>query len=374
MTEETFTPIGETAVVQQFVLHRQFPFAEVDIGHRKVRHHEPGVYIGLPDESYFQDPALGSSDIKRLLVSAPDYWDGSLYNPKRQPDGSRYLDRGHGLHALLLMGETFFRDRYVRRIQKEDYPAALITMDDLKKALRDVGGAVSGRKEELIARLKEFSTRYTIWDDLVAAQEREGKVILEADDYDRILIADYHIRMNPKLQRCFRNGIPEVAIFWEQDGVRFRSKLDYLSTYATADLKSFTNKLRRPVSDAINMAFWGDRHDLQASLYLNARVMARELVAQGRVFGEVDREWLARVVNVENDVFALIYHQLSGAVVTRGKFVRRGGYVDGAASVKVAHAADIWRENFKRFGLEFWVDMSEIDEVTEDDAPGWVRW
>ena len=354
--------------------HADWPCAVVDLGHRKVLHHDAGVYFGLPDDNYFCDPALGSSDIKNLKISAPDYWHASLYNPARDNDSTRYTERGHGLHSCLLFGEEHFRKQFARKLQKDEHKDALITIDDIKRELRARGLSISGTKAEVAKRLRDAVPRVKIFDDLVEFQTKGGKTVLTAEDYDRILIADQMVRRNPKLENVFRNGVPEVAIFWEQDGVRFRSKLDYLAPRATVDLKSFSNSLRRPVDRAIDMIFWSDRHDLQASLYLTARAQMRRFVEEGRVFGEIDMDWLRKAAAVDDDVFVFLYHQLSGAVVTRAKFIRRGGHVDGATSVHVAEAANIWRENWKLFGPGLWVDMSDITEITEEDVPGWLRW
>lgn len=340
----------------------------------RIVKHEPGVYFGLPDAEYFKDPALGSTDIKRLIISPADYWGGSLYNPHREQESSRYLDRGHGIHAYVLFGHEFFERHYERQIQKSDFPDALVTIDDLRRALRQIEMAVSGKKEELIARIKSSSTRFQIWDDLVAAQEKTGKTILKPDDCDRILIAAAMIQKNPALANCFENGIPEVSIFWEQDGVRFRSRIDWLRLNSSVDLKSFTNPMDRPMAQAIESSFWNQRHDLQASLYLTARTVMRRFIKEGRVFGDVDRDWLNKLAEVEDDVFVFVYFKMEGATVTRGKWIRRGGHIDGAAGVIIERAADIWRENWKLFGDSMWVDMAPLEEMTENEVPGWIRW
>lgn len=348
--------------------------AVVEQAKPRIIHHEPGVYFGLPDDDYFRDPALGSTDIKRLLISPADYWGESLYNPQREQETSRYLERGHGIHAHVLFGPEFFARHYERKLQRKDFPNALATIEDLRGALRKIEMAVSGKKEELIARVKSSSTRFQIWDDLVDAQQKTGKTILNPDDYDRILIAAAMIQKNPALAKCFEHGVPEVSIFWEVDGVRFRARIDYLRLNSSIDLKSFTNPMNRPMAQAIESSFWNNRYDLQASLYLTARTVMRRFIREGRVFGAVDREWLKKVADVEDDVFVFVFFKMEGATVTRGKWIRRGGHIDGAAGVIVERAANIWRENYKIFGEEMWVDMTPIEEMTENEVPGWIRW
>lgn len=336
--------------------------------------HEPGAYFSLPDESYFQDPALGSTCIKRLLISPADYWCESLYNPKREPEKSRYLDRGHGIHAMVLFGEEFFDQHYARELQRKEHPDALATMEDMKGALRQVGLSTTGKKDDLAARLREGAPRFKLFDDMVAEQVKSGKTILKPDDYDRIIIASAMIKKNPALANCFTNGVPEVSVFWEEDGVRFRARFDYLRLQSTIDLKSFSNKMDRPIGQAIMSTFFNQRHDLQASHYMSARAMLSRFVAEGRVFGDIDRGWLRKVAEFQNAPFVFVYHQLSGSTVTRGLTVTPGSHIDGAATTMVKRAADIWRENYKIFGTEMWVDMTPLEEVVAEDVPGWLKW
>ncbi len=44
-----------------------------------------GIYFGLDEVRYHSDPAVGSTDIRRLRRSAPDYWWHSHMNPARPP-------------------------------------------------------------------------------------------------------------------------------------------------------------------------------------------------------------------------------------------------------------------------------------------------
>ena len=74
-----------------------------------------GVYVGLSNERYHADPALGSSNIRDILKGANLYWFKSWMNPTRAPDKatpSKIL--GSATHALLLDGWDVFKDAYLR--------------------------------------------------------------------------------------------------------------------------------------------------------------------------------------------------------------------------------------------------------------------
>lgn len=364
MSLETF-PLTTLGAAAETVVQRVKP--------KQIIRHEPGLYFGLPEEAYFADDALGSTDLKRLLISPADFWDGSLWNPCREDAATRYKTRGTALHTHILIGEEAFHQRYARALDKDDHPDALITADDLKRALREIGGAVSGTKDVLIERLTNLSTRFKIWDLMVAEQVATGKIILPADDYDRVVRASAMIKRNPSLERCFERGMPEVSVFWEADGVRFRARFDYLRMTSIVDLKSFSNSLDKPIELAIKSAFWNGRHDMQASHYLNARHVARRFIRAGRVFGDVDMDWLNRLAEVDQYSFVFVYHTLSGATVTRGLQIHPGHMIDGAASVDIGKAIDVYKRHYDVFGEDMWVDMEPIYDMTDDDIPLWLR-
>jgi hypothetical protein len=129
----------------------------------RIIRHEDGVYFGLSDEAYFADDALGYTDHKRLLLSGAEYWYYSLRNPHRpEDDETRARRNGHAFHTCILFGLEEFKRRYVCELSRDDYPDALVTVDDIKRELRKIGASVSGTKSDLIARLKGLSTRFTI--------------------------------------------------------------------------------------------------------------------------------------------------------------------------------------------------------------------
>lgn len=337
--------------------------------------HEPGVYIGLPTSEYFTGHALGSTCLRNLLISPAVYWTESGFNPNRPTRKTRFMDRGSALHALVLEGRAVFDAQYVRELLREDYPEALVTMDDMRGALRDAGLPPSGKtKAELVARIRE-NLNMPIWDDLVAEHEGNGKTILKAADYDKILIASEMIKGNPALENCFENGLPEVSVFWEENGVPFRARFDYLRLNSIIDLKSFSNPMKMQLPELIGKSFANRHQEIQVSHYFNAREKARQFIRYGRVFGDVDMDWLNKLADVDDYLFTLVYYLFddAGAVVTQGKTIRRGGYIDGYGSANVARATDIWRENYARFGCGLWVDMTPLSELTEDDLPAWFR-
>jgi hypothetical protein len=341
---------------------------------REIIQHEPGVYLDMPDEEYHADDALGSTDIRHLVISGSDYWWRSKYNPFRDKEETKAQRNGHALHHRVLFGEAEFHRRYARKLVRDEHPDALVTADDLKRALSSIGGDTKGLKAELAARLLNMSTRFRVWDAMVAEQESAGRVLLDAADYDRILISTAMIEKNPSLAHCFQNGMPEVSVFWKIDGVRFKARFDYMRLNAIIDMKSFTNTMDKPVEQAIRNDFGWKRLDLQASHYLNARQRARAHIHEGRVFGDGDREWLLRLAEVETFTFVFVFYSVAGAAIARGWQYDPGTELDQIALIEIEHAVDVYKGYRDRFGLnQVWVDQTPVKTVEPSDIPHWVR-
>jgi hypothetical protein len=338
---------------------------------RTIRH-EDGTYFNLSESSYYADDALGSSDLKRLTISGADYWYYSLLNPERPDDETRARRNGTALHCCVLFGSDEFHRRYICEVSKADYPEALVTVDDIKRELRANGGTVSGSKGELTARLRSFGD-YTFWDDLVSEQEASGKIVLKREDYSRIVIASEMIKRNPELESCFENGVPEVSVFWTVDGVRFRARFDYLRMFAVIDLKSFTNVMDKPIDLAINSAIFNHRYDVQSHHYLNARERMREHIRAGRVFGDIDRDWLNKLAAVDDYLFTFVFYTVNGAPIARAVDVPPGGMVDGAAGADVARAIETYKKYRAHYGDGLWVDLTPRRTLGDEDVPGWMR-
>lgn len=74
---------------------------------------EDGIYFGMPAATYHAAPHAGSSSIKQLYSSPPDYWFDSAMNPLREPEEESFaLQFGSALHDRILYGEEFFRKNY----------------------------------------------------------------------------------------------------------------------------------------------------------------------------------------------------------------------------------------------------------------------
>ncbi len=355
--------------------------------------HADGVYFGMPDSEYHSDPALGSTDIRRLLVSPSDYWWYSQYNglrPLREEDeGTPAQIRGRAIHSFVLMGPEDFDRQYCRAPQKADHPDALVTVDDLKRVLKSHNLEISGLKADLVKRVRTRLPKYRIWESVVEEAEASGKILLPPRTYDEIIVSSAMITKNPSLAHAFKGGQPEVSVFWTSRGIRCKCRFDYLKVRAIGDLKSFTNTLDQPVHRAITRSIANHRYDIQASWYLNGRERAREAIRRGDVFGparvgqfylptllteqeEIDLEWLQKIALQDAYTFVFVFYGVSGAPVARAMQFDPATEADHVCAREIEHALDLYEECMNRFGTDMWVDTTPVHILGPGDFPSWM--
>ena len=320
--EDTFTPIGEAAEAVVEKVAKKIAYAD-------------GVYFGLEEDKYHADPALGSTSMKTLAVSPPDYWAGSPHNPDREPDEdtpSRLF--GRALHKFLLEGEEAFADVYA--------------------PTRHNGSTKDGKAER-------------------AAIAEEGKTAIRGDDYDRILKSGPAIRRNPDFNFAFSGGMPEVSIFWTRDGIRRKARIDYLKPRASVDLKSVANQQRREFPEACRRAIADFRYDVQAAHYNEAREQLRAFYAKGFWEGDHDEALFERIVGANTWSFVWLFYQTSGAPIAYGTYVNSGHSLLDYGKATIARAEENYRAYVERFGLDQpWYLTEPMRELDIQEMPKWA--
>ena len=209
--------------------------------------HPDGVYPNLPEDEYHDDDAVGGSTINLLRQNPSDFYHRSPMNPNRpERKSSTAQEFGRALHMATLESRQKFSACFVRR------PDGLARLD---------------------AKAKE---KYC----------PNGEVMLDGEDYDRIITAADLIAKHPELAAAFEGGMPEVSVFWPHvmdDGfiVRCKARFDFLKPRGIGDLKSIRNYMGRPFAEACARAIVEWRYDLQAAHYLEGRSAMAGLVADG---------------------------------------------------------------------------------------------
>lgn len=346
--------------------------------------HAPGIYFGMSDVEYHADPALGSTSIKAIAIDAVEYQFDRLYGEDKDSDALLF---GQAIHARMLEGRAVFESKFCKEFDKTEHPDALTTTDDLKKWLDKYGqDKLSGKKkEDLIAMVRNIDPDQPIAGDLRAAWDKEnaGKIQLKPKRWAQIEVAAKWVQRDPLLSAVmedgtFTHGAPEVSIFYEDRGVRLKARFDRLLRHAIVDLKSFApifgGRIDGPDGTALK-TIGRMKYDVQAADYLRAWERAKQLHADGLVFGDPPFDsFLAECFAREEPSWIWIMVKTKGApqplvIDWQAKFAK------AAAADQVEEAIETYIRLRDEFGdNQEWVPMRPAITVTDGDLPGyWGR-
>jgi hypothetical protein len=311
-------------------------------------------------------------------------------NPLREPQAETpALLFGRALHKLVLEGPEAFARDYKRAPQKEDYPEALDTATEIKAALRSLGQKLVGNKPELIERLRFADPGAVFWDDILNNHTADcaatGATSLKPADYARIVAGAAYIAGDERVRAAFQGGKPEVSVFWQQDGVPMKARLDYVRLGKGADgapvglitdLKSFANILDKPPEQAVISAIANTRLDIQAAAYLQGVAKIPEMFAAGQVYGadSINTEWLQTLCTmpIERWSFNWVFYE-KDAPISMLRSTKPGSPMITGATMNVLSAQQAYRENMAAFGTAWrFVDPMPDPEVSETDLPKWM--
>lgn len=340
---------------------------------------EPGIYFGLSDSAYHADPALGSTDIRRLLTAPSEFHYSWAGNPDReQQEDTEALTFGRAVHRLVLEGTQAFEAEYA---PKPDGPDVLVTAADMQAWLRGRGLLDKGSKEALADRILAIDPRVKIQDVIVAEHKRNGRRILTDAAYRRIMLASAYITKNPHLSRSFSGGHSEVSVFWVRRGIRLKCRFDYLRVIkwqerrcaVISDLKSFGSRIKpgQALAQAVTEAAGGYRH--QPAHYMDGLFHAKKLIHQGLYHGDVDLDWLQKVETAQTMLFAFVFYKSAGSPYAQAKILQRENPILESARVDIERALDVFHSYHQHFGAAGpWVTLDPPEELSIEELPRWM--
>lgn len=291
---------------------------------------EDGIYFGLPEADHHADPALGSSDHKALLISPPRWWLASAHAAEFRgnielelnPEESAAKTFGRAAHVLTLEGEETFRARYW--CEEDPPPGTLCTKEDIADAYLEKTGrrlfrGLSFTDMETEARIAGITGLLSQWkaDKLL---ENAGKEELSRSWMTTLRLLELMLNVSRESfggksirERFLTGGVPEVTVIVTlDDGVRIKGRFDYLRIKALIDVKTFMARDDEETIAAFGRSISNFGYDLQAALYLELREHIPRLVEEGRVFGDHDPEWLAKVAAHREVTWAWVALQTAG--------------------------------------------------------------
>lgn len=341
-------------------------------------HPEPGVYFNMSFEDYLAIPALQSSTIKLLLVSGPNFWQGSWLNPFRRARDTKPFSHGRAYHKRVLEGSAAFYGIYAPDYEDDGSPDVLRSTEDIKQALIRMGLPSSfANKGEGAQRLLARAPQKKIRDVLEAKHRAKfpGREFLNPDLVREIEVGAKAIECNPYLNHWLKGGYPEVTVIWFQDGVLCKCRFDYLKIAAAADLKTFANEKGKRIEKAIDMAVAGYKVFIQSGFYLHGAEQARQLIDDGKVFGAdaVDPKWLELYARTPVEEFRFIYQQKEMALVTDGVIhSTKNTELMRQADIRIMEAINTFKQYYQAFGTEIWRQMTPPRHMDYDSLPAFA--
>lgn len=252
-----------------------------------------GIYFRMPEETYLAAERLSKSGIKRLRVSAADYWVESHLNPNPpeltpEQERQRHMARliGRAYHCARLEPDRF-ASIYVREITTADFNGqdgflssgreieAELAALGLPKKFKDDAGVLDQAK-----RLKAAGYEGPIWhiaEEEWRASVKPGQVVIPAKAYEEIMVDMDRIRAVPAVHKLLTGGEPEVSVFWTcpETGIPMKARFDYLKPDRWVEFKTFANSSRKALFQAITDAIRFERYHIDAAGYMEAAEAVR---------------------------------------------------------------------------------------------------
>jgi len=217
---------------------------------------EPGIYFGLPEDIYFADTAISRSDIMALLDTPNTFWQQSWMNPAKQVKEKK---------EEMIFGSAFHK---------------------------------------LLFEPKDFSNHFFI---MPPEQFQRNKYMLTSTQFDQLQRSIKVLRAGKEANMFLRGGMPEVTIVFDDGGVRYRTRHDYLCVPLTTEFKT-----------SMSIDEWHLKNEfrrrglhVQYALYVRSRQRFKEQYAAGEaaVYGQVDKKWFHKFLEQELNDFIFIFQR-----------------------------------------------------------------
>lgn len=267
-----------------------------------------GIYLGMAEDDYLAIERLSKSGIKKVRVSAADFWHDSWLNPHKpeltpEQERRKHIARvmGRAYHCARLEPDRFER-QYVSEPSKTDAPeGTLFTLDAMKDVIRELNKErekpdqlkLGGSTMEVALRLADDShDRAKLWHLIMSDWEAslpDDAIRLDANSYAEIVEDGRRLRAAGNVSDLLTGGFSEVSILYTcpDTKIPMKARLDYLKGDAWAELKTFSNPNGKHLEQCVMDAIRYNRYYLDAACYFEA-IQALQ--------GELDLFWDKEVV------------------------------------------------------------------------------
>lgn len=343
-----------------------------------------GIYFGMHEDEYHSVHALGSSNIKQLLMNPVGYWATTAIGKQvlidtgvaKETDSDDTTSKifGRAAHTIVLEPDRF-DDLYIERKPMPSH--YLGTKEQMREAIEDKGGQSlpRGASRSDLARAAKMCG-LSISDDwqtdfIIEAAGREVlsdvwmarlRLIAHLMDTPRADIDGQSIRQN-----TMPDGAPEVSVFWEEDGIPMKARFDWLRWMGAVDVKTYgARDDANPIEFFLSsVARYG--YDLQRAHYEHGWKRIPDFVKSGAVFNATPAD-MAMLEKIKPD--APMYWRWLAIKTTGMPEIDRIDFEQGAvlesARIQRAQAVETYRRYYEAFGLEQpWV--STRGRIVADD-------
>ncbi|RKT35311.1 SAP domain-containing protein [Roseovarius halotolerans] len=239
--------------------------------------HPLGIFAGKSNADYHGGPGKSKSTLDLVRRSLAHFKHAQDSTDEREETAAMLL--GSATHCAALEPDEFEKE-YALPFDASEWPDALATTDEIKARLKDHGLKISGRKDELIERLREADPGVQILDDLKAmhAEEADGKTILTPAQWRDVVGMRDAVREHPRIRKLLTNprGKAELSAYWidEETGLLCRCRPDWWVGDVVFDLKTTDDAREHSFERSIEKF----RYYVQAPFYLDG---LRKAIEQG---------------------------------------------------------------------------------------------
>lgn len=357
-----------------------------------LKPHAPGIYFGMPDLEYRQDPSVSTSDIKILLEGCEQYWHESWMNPHRPPRVEKdHLARGTLWHCRILEPENFGR-KYIQapalgELAQEGYEV-LETIGQMRAWLERngfQGFLKTGRHADYVDAVKtavkvlpHYDTKPYLADEereRLISENPDATVLWSQDLVEEMLAAERAMMRHPYFCQVFQGGMSEVSIFWidPETGIPMKARIDKLKPRAILDYKTLSVQRGKGILQSALAAIKYEKYDLQAAVYTIAVGQAVRMLNEGTgvVWGDVPGEFIDQIKKQPEKPFGLIFQQVEAPHAVRGRIIsRQGGDLLNCFGNGLWHmqrGIEVWLRNWETYGVKPWIDTEGLIEVQDNE-------
>jgi PDDEXK-like domain of unknown function (DUF3799) len=276
----------------------------------------PGIYLGISNDDYHADPAIGSTGCKRLIQSPLEYWWNSPLNPdQEQSETTPAMRLGHAYHYKILEPHKFTYE--------------------VKKGVKTstVGNTLG-----------------------------EG-------DYKRLSAMYDRVQKVPEHAHLFKNGFAEVSVFWRdaETGLMCKCRFDYMRLRWITDLKTCDDSSRR----SIYYEFPKLGYDISAAMYMEGSAQIKRMLNSGQCKLPSDApfaKFLNEYKDIDGEQFVFFFQCKKAPYIARALPMSHDIAVIGHE--KYRKALGIYLDNLQRHGTtEEWdLGFPAFEDLTLNDV------